>query len=91
MEGCQKKKKKEFSRWDPYLDLINQKLEIPGITIRGLHEFFRETMGDSQIPGTYESLKAYIRKKIFRLLALTDKLHMSILKHRLVSRFRWIG
>lgn len=58
-----RKKKKEFSRWDPYLDLINQKLEIPGITIRGLHEFFRETMGDSQIPGTYESLKAYIRKK----------------------------
>lgn len=62
-----RKPKQEYSRWDPYESIIENKLSIKGTTIRGLHEYFRETLGDDKVPGTYGSLKAYIRKKNFTL------------------------
>lgn len=61
----ERKPKRTFSKWDPYEKEIEQKLAVPGITIRGLHRYFSDTLGEDKLPGTYESLKAYIHKKGF--------------------------
>ena len=58
-----RKKREEFSRWDPWEDQIRERMAVPGTTIRGLHESFRVQLGDENLPGTYESLKAFLRKK----------------------------
>lgn len=72
-----RKTKRQYSRWDPYQNIIEKKLAITGTTIRALHEYFRETLGDDKIPGTYGSLKAYIRKKNFTLSKPgTDRAHV---------------
>ncbi|MBF0578713.1 hypothetical protein IM774_02695, partial [Erysipelotrichaceae bacterium RD49] len=58
-----RKNREQFSRWDPYAGKIQQLLQQNGATIRGIHEYFRETLSSDQLPGTYSSLKAYIQKK----------------------------
>lgn len=58
-----RKKREEFSRWDPWENQIREMMAVPGATIRGLHESFRHQLGEENLPGTYESLKAYLRKK----------------------------
>ncbi len=58
-----RKKRAQYSRWDPYEDLIKEKIGIPGSTIRGLYEYLIDRLGEENIPGTYESLKAFIQKR----------------------------
>lgn len=59
----QRKKREEYSRWDPYEEEITQKLTVDGATIRGVHEYYREKLSEDELPGSYSSLKAYVKKK----------------------------
>ncbi|MBF0578983.1 hypothetical protein IM774_04095 [Erysipelotrichaceae bacterium RD49] len=61
-----RKKKKEFSKWDQYEESIEKMLQVPGVSIRAIHRHFLETMGEDKVPGTYESLKAFVKKKGFK-------------------------
>jgi transposase len=58
-----RKKKAQFSAWDPYEELILQKLQQPGSTLQALHEYFKELLGEENVPGTYSGLRSYVRKK----------------------------
>lgn len=72
-----RKKKQQFSAWDPYEELIQAKMNLVGITIRGLYEYFKETLGAENMPGTYSGLKAYLRKKDIKpLRAGSAKAHV---------------
>ncbi|MEY8308749.1 hypothetical protein AAK899_04405 [Erysipelotrichaceae bacterium 51-3] len=59
----QRKKRIQFSRWDPYEAEITHKYQVEGATIRAIHDEYRKTLPPDQLPGTYASLKAFINKK----------------------------
>lgn len=58
-----RKKRAQYSRWDSMEDLIREKIGLPGSTVRGVYEYLVDLLGAENVPGTYESLKAYIRKR----------------------------
>lgn len=59
----ERKKSSRVSGLDQYVDIINEKLKIYGITLKGIHEFLVNEKGYT---GTYSTFKSYTNRKGFK-------------------------
>ena len=58
-----RKKRKQSSKWDPYVTEIEELLKNPLVTYKAAYQYLKKKYGEDIIPGDYNSLRNYLLRK----------------------------
>ena len=60
-DGIPKRKKRyQTSKWDPLMEEIDELLKNPAVTYRAAYQYLKNTKGEDNLPGSYNSLRNHL-------------------------------
>ena len=66
-----RKKRKQSSKWDPYVTEIEELLKNPLVTYKAAYQYLKKKYGEDIIPGDYNSLRNYLLRKGYQKRNIT--------------------
>ena len=66
-DGIPKRKKRcQTSKWDPLIEEINDLLKNPLVSYKAVYQYLKNTKGENNLPGDYNSLRNHLLRKGFK-------------------------